>query len=258
HLRNALEEAQRLDDQAAQRQLERAREELRKQYAEALDTQARIHDETVALGEDRLDRRARSQARAIAQEQEALRDVLEQFPQEHEGLAEAPMFTLAHDQLERLMSQSRDGLGESEINQRTRSAQRQAMSILASLIDVLNEQQQQQQENFEDGSDSGGQSGGSQQGGGDEPLIPPVAELKLLRSMQQMVADQTRALSEESTADPDLVRAVGVLQKQLFEQGRALIDRMNPSSPPVSPDSGEEPVNPDPIKPVETDGEQEP
>lgn len=258
HLRNALEEAQRLDDQAAQRQLERAREELRKQYAEALDTQTRIHDETIALGEDRLDRRARSQARATAQEQEALRELLEQFPQQHEGLAEAPMFTLAHDQLERLMSQSRDGLGEAEISQRTRSAQRQAMSILASLIDVLNEQQQQQQEDFEDGSDSGGQSGGGQQGGGDEPLIPPVAELKLLRSMQQMVADQTRELGEQGSADPDQVRAVGALQKQLFEQGSSLIEGMNPSSPPVSPDSAEEPGNPDPIKPVESDGEQQP
>lgn len=132
------------------------------------------------------------------------------------------------------------------------------MSVLASLVDVLNEQQQQQQEDFEDGSDSGGQSGGSQQGGGDEPLIPPVAELKLLRSMQQMVADQTRALSEESTADPDLVRAVGTLQKQLFEQGSALIDRMNPAQPPLSPDSAEEPGNPDPINPVESDGEQRP
>lgn len=253
HLRNALEEAQKLDDQAAQRQMERAREELRKQYAQVLDTQTRIHDETIALGNENLGRRERSQARALSAEQQTLAEELRAMLDEHEGLSDAPIFTLAHDQLDRLMSRSADGLNERQIDEPTRASQRRAMSVLASLIDVLNEQQQQQ-EDFEDGQSQNQQGNGGQQSGGDEPLIPPVAELKLLRSMQQLVMDQTRSLAETESPNPDEVRSVGELQRQLFEQGSALIESMNPTPvAPESPDPDGESGNPEPIEPVEID-----
>lgn len=256
HLRNALEEAQRLDDQAAQRQMQRARDELRKQYVEALDTQSRIHDETLALGQENLGRRERSRARALGAEQESLSEMLREMPDTHEGLRDAPIFTLAHEQLDQLMGQSARGLGERRIERLTRSSQTQAMSVLASLIDVLNEQQQQQ-EDFEDGSSSQGSNSGGSQSGGDEPLIPPVSELKLLRSMQQLVMDQTRSLAESGESDRSRAESLGRLQKQLFEQGAALIEKMNPSpAPPQSPVEGGESGNSEPIEPVDMDGTQ--
>lgn len=261
NLHNALEEAQRLDEQAAQRQAQRARQELRKAYEQALDTQSRIHDESVALGPDALGRRERSQARAIAQQQTELQQQLGEMPQQTEGLSEAPMFTLAHTQLDRLMHQSSSGLDERQISPSTLLSQRQSMVILSSLIEVLQDQQQQQPEDFDDGSSQGGgQSGG--QSGGEEPLIPPIAELRLLRSLQQLVADQTRSMSEQTTPpDPSQVRAVGELQQQLFEQGANLIERMSPApQPPQQPDlpqqdDGADP-NRDPIEPVQNSGEE--
>lgn len=263
HLRNALEEAQRLDEQAAQRQAQQARNELRQQYEQMLDTQTRIHDESLALGRDNLDRRQRAQARSVSQSQQELRDELLAMDEQHEGLAEAPVFNLAHRQLDRLMEQSRAGLTDRQIQQRTTDAQRQAMSVLASLVEVLQEQQQQQQEDFEDGSSGGGEGGG--EGSGEEPIIPPVAELKLLRSMQQLVTDQTRAMSELGEPATDDIRSVAELQKQLFEQGAALIERMNPAPQPGTPsgDPDEQPAessgtdqvrpNPEPITPVQED-----
>lgn len=253
HLRNALEEAQKLDDQAAQRQMQRARDELRQAYEQALETQTRINEETIALGDENLSRRERSRARTLVSEQQALRDELDQMLEEHEGLTDAPVFTLAHDQLDRLMSQSADGLNERRIAPATNASQRQAMSVLASLVDVLNEQQQQQ-EDFEDGQSQGQQGNGGQQAGAEEPLIPPVAQLKLLRSMQQLVMDQTRAISETQNPDPSQIESVGQLQKQLYEQGAALIDSMNPTpAAPVSPPEDGDSGNSDPIEPVETD-----
>lgn len=259
NLFNALEEAERLDEQAAQRQAQRAREELRKAYEQALDTQSRIYDETVAFGPDQLGRRERSQARAVGQQQTQLREELTRMPEQTEGLSEAPMFTLAHAQLDRLMARSSNGLGEQQIQNTTIESQRQSMLILSSLIDVLNEQQQAQSEDFDDGSSQGGgQSGG--QSGGDEPLIPPVAELRLLRSMQQLVADQTRSMSNQGeAADPDQVQAVGDFQKQLFEQGANLIERMNPApgapQEPGESDQDEADPNRGPIEPVRKSGE---
>ncbi len=258
HLFNALEEAQRLDEQAAQRQAQRARDELRKQYEESLDIQSQILDETIAIGQGDLNRRQRAQARALSQRQDELRAELAQMPEQSEGLAEAPVFTLAHAQLDRLMSRSKDGLTQAQISQATATAQRQSMSILASLIEVLQEQQQDQAEDFEDGQSQGGGENGGGQSGGDEPLIPPVAELKLLRSMQQLVADQTRSMSETGASDEGEVRAVGDLQKQLFEQGAKLIERMNPAlRPQPGPDEENQDQadpNPGPIEPVENSG----
>jgi len=85
-------------------------------------------------------------------------------------------------------------------------------------------------------------------------VIPPVAELKLLRSMQQLVADQTRAISEQETRDDSEVRSVVDLQRQLFEQGASLIERMNPNPNPTEPDTNQETPNPEPINPVEEGG----
>jgi hypothetical protein len=252
HLKNALEEAQRLDDQAAQRQLERARDELRKRYEQALDTQTRLRDETEALGSEVLSRRERSRARAINAEQRVLGEELAAMLNEQEGLADAPVFALAHAQLDRLMTRAAEGLTQRSIDRSTHSSQVQAMSILASLIDVLKEQQQEQQD-FEDGS-SQGQGNGNQQGG-DEPLIPPVAELKLLRSMQQLVMDQTRFLAETESPDASEIEAIGSLQKELYEQGTKLIESMNPAQPEAPmPMEGEDSGNSEPIQPVENVG----
>ena len=252
HLRNALEEAQRLDEQAAQRQTQQARNELRQQYERMLDTQTRIHDESLALGRDDLDRRQRAQARAVAQSQDELREELLAMDDQHEGLAEAPVFNLAHRQLERLMDQSGAGLTERRITPRTTEAQRRAMSVLASLVEVLQDQQQQQQEDFEDGSSGGGEGGG--EGSGEQPVIPPVAELKLLRSMQQLVAEQTRSISELGESTEGEIRSLADLQKQLFEQGAALIERMNPQPSPDNPGEGQDAPNREPISPVQDDG----
>lgn len=253
HLRNALEEAQKLDDEAAQRQMDRARDELRKQYASILDTQTRVHDETVVLGDEDLSRRQRAQARALGTEQLTLAEELAAMLDDHVGLSDAPIFTLAHEQLGRLMSISADGLGARSIGERTRASQRRAMSILASLIDVLDEDQQQQ-EDFEDGQSQGQQGSGGQQGGAEEGLIPPVAQLKLLRSMQQLVMDQTRSLSESDSPNPEEVLSVGELQRQLYEQGASLIESMNPApQSPESPVPDGDSGNSEPIEPVETD-----
>ena len=159
------------------------------------------------------------------------------------------------------MSRSKDGLAQAQVSPATATAQRQSMSILASLIEVLQEQQQDQAEDFEDGQSQGGGENGGGQSGGDEPLIPPVAELKLLRSMQQLVADQTRSMSETGASDEGEVRAVGDLQKQLFEQGAKLIERMNPAPrPQPGPDEENQDQadpNPGPIEPVENSGAED-
>jgi len=72
--------------------------------------------------------------------------------------------------------------------------------------------------------------------------------------MQQLVMDQTRSLAEAENADPSQIESVGKLQKQLYEQGAALIESMNPApAEPETPLPDGDSGNSEPIEPVETD-----
>ncbi len=230
HLQSALEEAQRQDDQAAGRQAQHLRQELRKAYQEGLEAQTGVRDRTRPLVGGAMSRRQRALARAIAQTQDGIRVSMDELLAQTAELGDAPVFALAHAQLDRLMTASGAGLTGAAVTRRALDAQEGSLAILSSLVEVLGERTPEEPEDFEDGStSSGGQSGGSQNAR-PEPAIPPMAQLQLLRTMQQLAADQTRALSEEAGApDAASVRAISELQGQLFQQATKLIEQMNQS-----------------------------
>ena len=245
HLRSALEEAQRVDDQAADRQARQLRTKLRDQYREALTLQTILRDESALLIDQKLSRRQRASARALAISQSTLSDQLAQLIEQTDELAEAPIFNLAHNQLDSLMARSSTGLSEKTIQRRTVDIQNASTVILSSLVEVLSDTPSDDEpKDFDDGSQGGSGSGS---GGQEEPVIPPVAQLKLLRTMQQLAAMQTREFAEnpKSTNDAD-IQALSKLQSQLFEQGRALIKAMSnqptPSAAPTPDSSTESPI----------------
>ncbi len=244
-LQSALEEALRLDDQAADRQAKKLRDELRDAYRESLESQTALRDESGIMVGEELNRRQRAKARAIAASQETLREQLAQMLEQTQELSDAPVFALAHAQLDRLMIQSRDGLGGRRIEQRVINAQNGSITILSALVEVLSDASPNQEpKDFDDGSS--GSSGGSSGASSDKPVIPPIAQLKLLRSMQQLAAMQTRALAEHPTPTNEAdIEALSDLQRQLFEHGRTLIEDMS-QSPAPSPESV-------PTKPIESE-----
>jgi hypothetical protein len=236
HLQAALDEAQRQDQMAADRQTAQLRNELRSKYQDALKEQARITTETQPLVGDPLDRRQRATARQLARDESQLSESLRTMLEETKELGEAPIFSLAHDQLDRMLESVSQSLNERTIHTMTVSDQQAIASILQALIDVLSDQQQNQSEDFEDGQGGGG---GGQGGGGDQPVIPPVAQLQLLKALQELTAMQTRSLSEQSTQDPDRVREIGRMQRDLAEKGQELIQSMNPNPTPVEQENGD-------------------
>ena len=230
HLQAALEEAKRQDEQAAQRQSEQKRDEIRTKYQEALENQSQLILETEPLVNDRLDRRQRAKARQLAALHADLQELLSAMLEETEELSEAPMFSLAHEQIDLLLERVREGLGGSSIEATTVLDQQSVAVILQSLVDVLGNSSQGEQSEFEDGQgDGGGGEGGG--GGGEQPVIPPIAQLQLLRTLQQLTATQTRALGEDPDADPARVQQIGDLQRDLAQRGQQLIEQMNPQAP---------------------------
>tara|TARA_R110002073_G_scaffold37866_3_gene109112 strand:+ start:151528 stop:155001 length:3474 start_codon:yes stop_codon:yes gene_type:complete len=243
HLQSALDEAERQDEQAADRQAQQLREELRAKYQDALELQSQISLETPPLVGQRLNRRQRAAARELSERENSLNETLKTMVEETEELSEAPIFSLAHDQLEDLLDSTSSALSEQTIDPMVTNDQQAIATILSALIDVLGNQSQPQSDEFEDGQ---GGDGGGQGGGGQEPVIPPIAQLQLLRTLQQLTATQTRSLAEQDAPDLSRVRKNGQMQRELAEKGQRLIEEMNPAPP-----SDEQPVK----EPVAEPGE---
>ncbi|MFK7759442.1 MAG: hypothetical protein AB8C13_05795 [Phycisphaerales bacterium] len=249
HLENALDEAKQQDEMAADRQAEQLRKELRAKYQEALKAQSQITLETEPLIGDRLTRRQRADARQLAQQERTLKDELQVMLDETAELADAPIFTLAHDQIDLLLESIKEQLASPAITESTLLDQQGVSTILSALVEVLGDAQQDQSDDFEDGQAGGG--GGQGGSGAQEPVIPPVAQLQLLKSLQQLTATRTRALAETESPDPARVRQIGELQRELAEKGIELIQSMNPDPPAdeqqIEPDSDPKPdTDPDP------------
>lgn len=246
-LEQALAEAKKQDEQAEQREQDRRKAELRKAYRDALQEQSALRDDAEPLLARALSRRERIESRRISTAQRELAGVLAEVRAGTEELSEAPVFGLAHDQLDLLMNEAADGLAQSTPPGSIALDQENAVALLASLVEVLGEQSPGGEEEFQDGS--GGEGGGSA-GGEDQPLIPPVAELQLLRDMQRAAMSMTRRISETPDLGQDVARTnrLADLQQALAERGAALIERMNQppggAPEPAVPDQAEESEQP--------------
>jgi hypothetical protein len=105
------------------------------------------------------------------------------------------------------------------------------------LMDALEDLQQPPGEFAGGGGATPGGSGGQQQGR--PPLIPPIAELMLLRGMQEQVYNQTRDL--DVRRDLDAAERQGRLedladdQQELLELGEEMAESLGnaPSAPPA-------------------------
>lgn len=249
-LERALEEAKRQEEQAEEREQEQRKAALRKAYREALQSQSSLRDDSRPLLGKRLSRRERIESRRLSGAQLELQSTLQTLRSDVEELREAPVFELAHDQLDLLMQAAGDGLAASTPPETIGLDQDSAISLLASLVGVLADQQPSDDEDFQDG---GGGEGGGSSGDGDQPLIPPVAELRLLRDMQQAAMSMTRRLDETPELRTDLDRRgrLGDLQRLLAERGTALIERMN------QPPTGNEQTDSEPDSQLEPDSADE-
>ena len=224
-LRDAKAEAERLDKEAAERDAGRKRKELRAAYRDALEQQRDLLARSEPLVGIELDRRVRAGVRQAGEQQDALRVVMDELRTKTEELAEAQVFAFAHDRIHDAMTDAAAALREARVDRAVvrnqEGAARMLQSLLASLQDPKDER------DFRDQADGSQGGGGQGQGQGNDQLIPDLAKLRLLREMQQFVLDSTRAAADDpSLFGPEDLDALGTLQKQLAEQGRALVEQM--------------------------------
>ena len=229
-LSEAKAEAERIDEQAQDREQDRLRAELRQAYREALEEQVALAAESREHVGAELTRRQRAGVRAMGARQRTLQERLRALLGEVEGLGDSLMFALAHEQLDELMGSAARTLGEGRVDQGVVLNQSMSVQTLQMLVEALGQPEQDEQE-FEDGAGGGGGQGQGQ-GQQEQPLVPPMAELILLRSMQAQIAQLTRRADEgderASGIDPD---TLAQMQRRLGERAVELIEQMN--QPPV-------------------------
>jgi hypothetical protein len=250
-LNEALEEARRLDRESQQRDEQRKRENLRKIYRETLEEQVAIRGSTEPYLGRQIDRRDRIALRALGERQETLRQRLQTLRQETEDIEDAAIFAFAHDRIDSAAASAGKKLRAGQADGGVGRNHDSLIRILASLVEALSELERDDEFRDEEGGQGGGEGGG-QGGGQQQGLILPIAELRLLRGMQQEAADLTRALHEAQ--DPSVQEELGALadlQQILAERGAEIVQKLQQPQPPAPGVEGGDDAPAPPAEPQE-------
>ena len=241
HLEAALEEAQQAEEDAAGRAAQREQDELRQAYTDFAARQRELITQTEPLIERQLSRRERAEARAVATSQDELALGLAQLEQDHPAITESPVFRLAHERVARLSERVAQSLREGTPGARDTLTQDSIAVLLEQLASSL-ENLPPPEEGFEqDSASNQGGGGGGSGGGEDPPAIPPIAELVVLRTLQDQAARATELA--DATGDPvDLDDAVSI-QRAVAEEAQTLLESLQsdqnppPDGLPIGPDT---------------------
>lgn len=240
-LREARELAGKAEEQQSEAENARKRGELRKAYTDALARQQDARAQTAKLAEaGDLSRRDRAAARAVGEEQASIRSALAELLARTQEIADTKVFEYAHAQMDRSAGRAADRLRAGEPAPALPDQDR-TISTLQGLIRSLQDDPRKQKEDQFAGNQQG--AGGSSGQGQPPPLIPPVAQLVLLRELQAGLLRETKAIAAVEQPDPEALDLLGTQQSDLSELGKAIIDAMQRRNRDAPPD-GVAPIKP--------------
>ncbi len=238
-LRYALSEAGRLDEEAAQREQDRLRQEVTRAYREMLDAQQSLLRDTEPLAGQEMTRRQRAVVRRLGDRQGRIGAMLSDLRATSPELDDSPIIALSHDQLARSIAHASSSLDEGEVHASTVRHQRTAERIIERLIASVDPRQSGEENEFREasgGAQAGGQSG--QQGQQEEQkLIEDIAQLRLLKFMQEEAYAMTRMHQDEPEPDASLLDDASVLQREIAERAQKMIEQL--TGPPAPAGGGQ-------------------
>ncbi len=235
NLQKALKLAEEQSKQAQSREQQRKAAELRKAYQETLEKQKAVTTRSEAASGSPADRRRRALSREIAQEQDRVRTALSDLLKANEGLGETSPFSLAHQVMDEASAGAAELLREDKLAGALPLRQATISDTLTALIEALDEASSPDEfRTPEEGDNQQNQGGGNQQGG-QQPLIPPLAQLKGLRQMQQSALNLTRkaaAAAETPEVAKLLTDQAAEIQKRLSQEATKIIEQLNQQQGP--------------------------
>jgi len=230
-LTQALDLARKLQENLQRQESQKKRAELLAAYRAIQRSQLDVADQTGPLDAGRpLDRREQAAARRIADAQDAIRADANTLMADTLGLSDALVFKAGHDLIDELSQTIAQSLRNARADSTVRGGQGEIVDILTAFIDALEEQQDQAEEFERAGEGGGGGSGAGSGGQQDDQLLPPMTQLKALRSMQDALYRATRRLDEAQGLTPESRRAqvdaLGRSQTRLADLTRQLIEEV--------------------------------
>jgi hypothetical protein len=234
-LREARDLAEELEQAVEQRELMRRRSELIAAYRAFAERQI----------QGQLDRRQLIEARGLGRSQDEIRQGLDELAASTREIHESSVFTQVHDMMDDWSSWVTDNLISGEVSVAVTDRQQRIADSIGRLIEALEGLVS------EPGEFAGGSQGGASGSGGQgrPPLLPPIAEMMLLRGMQEQVYNQTRDLDGRGDLQPDerqtRLEELGEDQQRLLELGEEMAEALGnaPASEetPPTPDSQDQP-----------------
>ncbi len=227
-----IEQARRdAEEQLANEQLARVGDQI----ASIAERQQKVADQTKDYDgrrkEGKLSRGQQVGVRGLGDVQSGLKDETGELTETLEG---APVIALtlrrASDKMEEAASRLRDLKTDPETQDAAKAAADRFKQVLDSLKADRGRNGGQQQ---------GGGGGGGGQGGGEGDGIPPTAQLKLLKMLQQEINDRTEALDELRRRRKELAPEQTTELKKLAEDQGTLADLVREMTRPRR-DDGEE------------------
>ncbi|MFM8699180.1 MAG: hypothetical protein ACKOF7_11080, partial [Phycisphaerales bacterium] len=240
-VQDALAAAQQAAREAERAAENRRREELRGLYAQVLERQrsAREGTERVVPAPGRpADRRAFIESRRIATEQSAVTGLL-QAVSAREDVAASDLFRASNDEMVGASTAATRDLSSNATSLRTVMLQREVEQSIASLIEAL-EDPPEPEDPFAEAPNQDGAGQGQGGGGGEaRERVPPIAELRLLRTMSQRILDDTAAAERLPEADrAAYLGRIAERQRRVMELGERWVEAMRASMPQPVPVPG--------------------
>lgn len=241
YLKSALEELDKIVEDSAAQQAREERDKLKEAYLKHAQRQDEMRDSVKTITDaGPMNRQRRAALVGLSAEQSQLQqDIAETGKQVGETL----VFEHMHEQIGVTSSRVVHALRRGEGDQAVRGDQNTIATTLRVMAEALKEDRSDDE--FSDDRGGGGGGGGGGSGGQAPPLVPPLAELKLIRGIQSVVYKQTRAIESGLAGAPgqpmkEKMLELSTRQRELSSLGKRLIEKMKQQSqPPVSPPKAE-------------------
>lgn len=200
---NAEEQLEEAEQELAEARQEAEEQLAQEQLAKVADSIKNIHQRQIAIKDEvkRLDdlktkegKLSRGQIQSVLGLSRAEKGLADESDALKERLSEAKVFSLVIEEAIEFMRAGADKLGTREVGKMTQRDIDRAQSRFAQLLDSLAQDPQQPGGDKNEGGQQGGQGGG--QGGGDGDGIPSIAQIKLLKLLQQEILTDTKELAQ--------------------------------------------------------------
>ena len=222
HLKNAMAAVEEAQKKIEKEQDQEQRDQLQEAYEKLADAEKKLASKVQPFAElDAINRRHRRDLGELAGQHNQLRDQINELK---EKVEQTTLFLMLHEQIDEQSQQIASDLRSGQQLKIANKRQKTIENRLRQMAKVL--QLQSEQEKFSDASE-GDQSGG---GGGDSNqqqsagMVPPIAELRLLREIQIDLHDQTRNAQQANVPEAQIIQ-LSVMQRELADMGQKLIDK---------------------------------